>query len=237
MAAPKIRGRFIDWQAPSIDALFPGMLGWVNRQKIDLARLGVFEVSRRGNWAAWQIDPAYCGEPFNPEGDWPKDPDLAGFLLALPSAVVAAVEAMPPEDRAPERVGSAALAALPRPGQPQQTLQAEGLALAGDRVSEGGSGPAPLRESERLLLHVFLTNRNRPLGAAALEMAAGNGWPAACKRLGFKVRAALYQSQLRRLANTLHKQGLITREGERGGWYCTDAQARAGWEALGILPT
>jgi hypothetical protein len=236
MAAPKIRGRFIDWQTPSIDALFPGMVGWVNRQKIDLARLGVFEVSRRGNWAAWQIDPAYCGEAFNPEGEWPKDPDLAGFLLALPSAVVAAVEALPPEDRAPERVGSAALAALPRPGQPQQTLQAEGLALAGDRVSEGGSGPAPLSESERLLLHVILTNRNRPLGSAALERAAGNGWRTACERLGYPVNKAPQANQLGRVAKALHDRGLVELKGKRGGWYCTDAQVQAGWDALGIPP-
>lgn len=211
----EVRGGWTSFHSSELDRAFPGFLADQVRAKIDLARCGVFEVRRVINWARWDLDPEYLGEPIALEDESGAG---GGFdcLLRLSPAVSRAIEEMPPDQASdPEVVAGVALLAA-KDGEPR--------------------GESRVGETDRLILAVILRQqqqepRGRWNARKVVDLLAVHGESVA-SRLGMAHRVVSEDHCLRRLRE-LEGAGLLSREGERRGWFIASDQLPRVREVVG----
>jgi len=155
-APEKRAGRFVSLHHAPLRAVSPGLAGWQDRQTLELAELGIFEVRHAPNHARRALDPNYAGEVFDHRRQaWPRDDcgmlsPLGEWLLALSPEVEAKLASMPPA----EREDFAAVAAM----------LAEGFTASGDNDREPNA-PAHSRSIDNRLHDMVLAihRAQRPL--------------------------------------------------------------------------
>ena len=156
-APEKRAGRFVSFHHAPLRAVSPGLAGWQDRQTLELAKLGIFEVRHAPNHARRTLDPNYAGEVFDHRRQaWPRDDcgmlsPLGEWLLALSPEVEAKLASMPPA----EREDLAAVAAM----------LAEGFTASGDNDREQNA-PAQSRPIYDQRLHdmvLAIHRAQRPL--------------------------------------------------------------------------
>jgi len=117
-APEKRAGRFVSFHHAPLRAVSPGLAGWQDRQTLELAELGIFEVRHAPNHARRTLDPNYAGEVFDHRRRaWPRDDcgmlsPLGEWLLALSPEVEARLASMPPAEREDLAAVAAMLAEL-----------------------------------------------------------------------------------------------------------------------------